>query len=112
MVGQARNPIVTILLMIVTCGIYYYIWIYKLSEEAKANLGDANINPGMDIILTIVTCGIYGFIWMYRQGDILKRLYEKKGLPATDEGTMFLILGIVFSPAAVYIIQDKMNKLY
>jgi len=113
MVGQVRNPIVTILLMIVTCGIYYYVWMYKISDEARANLGPVDsIDPGMTVILTIVTCGIYSWIWMYKQGDIIRKLYEKKGMQATDEGAMFLILAIFFSPAAIYIIQDKLNKLY
>ncbi len=112
MVGEKRDPLITLLLMLVTCGIYYYIWMYKTSEEQKANLNDESINPGMDVILSIVTCGIYGIIWLYKQGERIKRLYDKKGLQATDEGTIFLILGIFFAPAAVYLIQDKLNKLY
>ncbi|NUM42192.1 MAG: DUF4234 domain-containing protein [Leptospiraceae bacterium] len=69
MVGEQRNPIVTIILMVVTCGIYYYIWMYKISDEQKANLNDETINPSMDVVLSIVTCGIYGIIWFYKQGE-------------------------------------------
>ncbi len=101
-----------ILLMIVTCGIYGLYWYYKIAEEEKANLQDDSINPGTELLLIMFTCGIYMIYWWYMQGSRLKRLYDKKGIPAQDDSTLFLLLALFFAPAAIYILQDRLNKLY
>lgn len=112
MKGEIRNPVLVIILAIITCGIYYYIWMYKVSEEEKINLGDESINPGMNVILAIFTCGIYGLFWMYNQGEYIQKLSAKKGIQVENEGTLFLILGLFLGPVALYLIQDKLNKIY
>ena len=112
MVGEARSPVTIILLGIVTCGIYLYMWVYKVSDETRQNLGDESIEPGKIILFTILSCGLYLIYWYYQMGSHIQRLYEKKGLTAEDETTLLLILGVAFPLGAIYIIQDRLNKLY
>jgi len=57
--GQVRSPALVIILSIVTCGIYAWYWIYKMSEELQRATGKSTISPGVELLLCIVTCGIY-----------------------------------------------------
>lgn len=65
-VVKIRSPWMTILLMIVTCGIYGVIWFYQTQSEVRDCLNDQTINPGMDLLLSFVTCGIWGMVAQYK----------------------------------------------
>jgi len=54
--GQVRSPALVIILSIVTCGIYAWYWIYKMSEELQRATGKSTISPGVELLLCIVTC--------------------------------------------------------
>ena len=51
-----RSPAMVIVLYFITCGIYFYYWVYQVSKETKEFLGDDSINPGMEVLLSFVTC--------------------------------------------------------
>jgi hypothetical protein len=113
MVGEARNPITVILLSIITCGIYYYIWMYQINEEMRQNLGDESIESTKELILTIVTCGIFGIYWIYIMGERIQKLMQKKGQQVENEGTMFLIFSLVgLGVVSIYMIQERINRAY
>src|SRR5262245_29948306 len=54
-----RSSVTVLLLSLVTCGVYYFIWKYQTTVELKEASGDASLNPGLDIVLSIVLCGIW-----------------------------------------------------
>ena len=61
-----RSIVVSIILSIVTCGIYGIYWFVKLNDELNAAAGKQNATSGgVAVLLTLVTCGIYGFYWAY-----------------------------------------------
>lgn len=53
-----RDPALTLVLILLTCGIYYLYFIYIVSEETQEFTGDRDFSPGMEIFLSIITCGI------------------------------------------------------
>ncbi|MBU45028.1 MAG: hypothetical protein CMN76_17585 [Spirochaetaceae bacterium] len=106
-----QDPIKVLLLTFVTCGIYGIIWIYKVSDALAQELPEEGINPGMVILLFFITCGIYPLIWYYKMGEWLPKVGQKYGKNIENEGTLLLLLGIFFSPAALYIIQDRINQI-
>ena len=59
---EKKSIAMIIILTIITCGIYYYVWMYQLSDDVSRFTGDRSTTPGTEILLTIITCGIYGFI--------------------------------------------------
>ena len=64
----------------------------------------------MCIILSIVTFGIYGLYWNYKMG---KELYEakcKKGMNASDNSVLYLILAVLGLGIVNYcLIQSDLN---
>ncbi len=89
-----RNLFIFILLSLVTCGIYSYIFIYEIARDVNiACEGDGEETPGLLllILLSIVTCGIYAYIWYYKLGNRLAKNMQRYGYPAPDNGTTVLL---------------------
>lgn len=89
-----RGLLKLILLNIVTCGIYSYIFIYKLAEDVNVACdGDGDHTPGLValIVLSLVTCGIYGFVWYYKLGNRLQVNARRYGMEFPENGTTVLL---------------------
>lgn len=112
-VGQTRDPMMVILFIFLTCGIYFIWWVVTYGNEIKASLGRQDLNPATDILLSFLTCGIWGVIsFYYRYPKLISEMQQRVGMPANDISTTTLLLGILFAPAAVYIIQSELNKVW
>ena len=112
--GTVRSVPMLVILSIVTCGIYYFYWIYKTTDEIKNFMERDDINPALELILSIVTCGIYTYYWYYKYGKIVYlEMTKKVGLDNTEDNTVLLIvlnlLMFIIPPA---ILQDKLNTIW
>lgn len=94
MVDNNRSLPKYILLTLVTCGIYSWIFLYRLIKDINIICdGDGNETPNLLklILLSIVTCGIYSWIFYYKLGN---RIYEnagRYGLSFSENGTTILM---------------------
>ena len=101
-----------IILSLVTCGIYYYVWMYQTSEEINNSLGDTQENSGLEILLTIITCGIYGLYWLYKYNHKILRLATNMGKPVSDNSVICIVLAIFgFMIVSQGIMQSQINFL-
>ena len=108
---KKRDIVLSIVLSIVTCGIYGLYWMASLNDDAN-KLADYNGRGGVVVILlTFITCGIYGIYWNYQMG---KRCYEiqiKNGQTGSDNSVLYLILALVGLTIVNFcLIQDELNK--
>lgn len=63
-------------------------------------------------LFTLVTCGIYTFYWNYKMGKELYEAKTKKGLQASDNSILYLILSIIGLGIVNYcLIQSDLNDL-
>jgi hypothetical protein len=108
-----RSIVTCILLSIVTCGIYLYVWLFNLNEDMRRVTGDTNgPSGGVVILLSLVTCGIYMIYWMYKQGDAIDRIKAARGLPNGNTGILYLVLSIFgLSIVSMALLQDELNKM-
>ncbi|MBO5159776.1 MAG: DUF4234 domain-containing protein [Lachnospiraceae bacterium] len=94
MLDQNRSLAKYILLSLVTCGIYSWIFIYHLANDMNTMCeGDGETTPGLVklILLTLVTCGIYSFIWYYKLGNRLCANAPRYNLTFQENGTTVLM---------------------
>lgn len=90
---EKRSIGTSIVLTFLTCGIYSWIWDYKVwSSLYKAN-GMEN-RAGTDLVLSLVTCGIYYIYMFYKAGKLESSAYAKHGLARKDDSTIYLLLTI------------------
>jgi len=110
-----RTIPLTIILMLVTCGIYNIYWFIVTTNEIEANLrekdGSVN-NGGMAFVFAIITCGIYYFYWHFKQGARMAQLGRENNVNITDNGVAYLILSIFgLGLIADILIQSDINRI-
>jgi hypothetical protein len=111
--GEKRDPIMVLILGILTCGIYAIYWVFKTSSEIKDALGREDINPALDAVLSLLTCYIWLIYLAYKYPQFLLQLQEKAGLPRNDISLVSLILAIVgLSPISFFMIQSELNNVW
>lgn len=104
-VGIPRTPVKTdrsllmyILLTVVTCGIYGFIFIHELAKDVNqmcAEDGDKVGGLGAFILLSLLTCGIYSYYWMYKIQNRLNMAGPRYGVQIPENGTTVLVWYIV-----------------
>ena len=108
-----RYIAVSIILTIVTCGIYGIVWFVMLNDEIRNASKDYGMpSGGVAFLLTIVTCGIYGIYWAYKMGKAITIAKQEAGLPATDNSVLYLVLQIFgFAIVNYALMQNEMNNI-
>lgn len=111
--AKERNIVVCIILTIVTCGIYSYVWMAQLNDEVREENNDAAaITGGMVVLLSIITCGIYMIYWFYKMGERTKAVGDNAGITIEDRSVIYLILSILgFAIINLCIIQSDLNNV-
>jgi Domain of unknown function (DUF4234) len=100
-------------LPLITLGIYSYVWIYKVNNEARRFLGDDSIRPGLSV-LAFIPGGILivpPFVAVYRLGKRIARMEEAAGIPSRASGGIGLLLAFVFSLYSLYY-QSHLNGIW
>ena len=121
MIKQDRNFLTIILLTIVTCGIYWYYYIYEVARDTNQLCqGDGEETAGlaMFLLLGIVTCGIYTYYWYYKLGDRLHNNAPRYNLNFSETGSTILlyllinlISGGIGTLLATYFINRNLNEM-
>jgi len=103
-----RNVALSIILTIITCGIYGIYWFIKITDEMNYASGrDYDTGGLLAFIFTLITCGIYSLYWSYKMGEKVDILNQK----TTNTGILYLILALLGFHIVVYaLVQSELNK--
>ncbi len=108
---KEKNIAVSLLLMIVTCGIYGIIWFINLTDDVRTISGDNRLSGGKALLFTILTCGIYYYYWSYQMGKSIYNANVKYGKTSEDNSVLYLILTILGLGVVNYcLIQSELNN--
>jgi len=112
---QKRNPATCIVLFVITCGLYGYYWVYKISEDLDQLEGTTS-SAAMDMLACFLTCFLFlifcGFKWS-KQVNAIKQRY---GMDPGKEHSLFLMIICVVLPMLGWVynlcfIQDSLNEI-
>jgi hypothetical protein len=116
--GKIRNPLGVIGLMLITLGIYGFVWYYKVNKEL-AEIGKARgseecgTSPGTSLLA--ITLGaliiVPAFVSMYKTWARLSAAERLTGTPEGMEPGLGFLLSVLLSPVGTYILQSNMNKV-
>jgi hypothetical protein len=113
---KIRNPFGVFVLAIVTLGIYYVVWYYKVNRELRDAAG-IDVSPITAILAITIGWAIIvpPFVSWYRTFERLQQAQRQARL-ATEVNP---ILGFVLYLVALYLLpvellyaQDELNKLW
>jgi len=117
--AKVRNPLVVVILALVTLGIYFLFWYFFVNRELRdigrgAGTEECGTSPGMSLVA--VTFGVLiivpPFVSIYNSFKRLNAAHKLTVGPgeAFDAG-LGILLWILLSPVAMYIFQMKMNEV-
>lgn len=111
-IPQFKNePVVVLLLSLVTCGLYLIYWNIKAAQVINAVAEKEIISQPIAIFAGC--CSPVNLYFYYLAGkEGLPKIYEKTGEPNKDQSTLLIILGLLFPMVAAMIVQGDINKLY
>lgn len=98
MLQTNRSLIAFILLSIITCGIYRWYFIYKMSKDINvACQGDGKKTSGLFVflLLSFITCGIYDLYWEYKIANRMRENAPRYGLAISEGGASILLWYLV-----------------
>jgi hypothetical protein len=97
----------------ITLGIYHFVWIYKVNNEARRFLGDESIVPRRSVLAFFpgYILIVPPLIAVYRLGQRIARMEEAAGMPNRASGGIGLLLFFVFSLYPLYY-QSHLNRLW
>lgn len=117
---RQRNFATVFLLSIITCGIYFFYFLYTTTRDMNIMVGNGNRNtdPGIVVLLSLVTCGLYDLFWYYEQGERIKDLCDRNQVPCSDNGVTYLLFHLlgyltcsILSWVGLYLFIKNFNNL-
>jgi len=111
---KKRHPLGVWGLSLITAGIYYLVWYYKINREARDYLGDQDIRPGIALLAVLfgwILLLIPPFVSTYRTGQRIERMQQKAGVTDTISPGIGLVLFIVSRLDMIYM-QEHLNRIW
>ena len=113
---KIRNPFGVFVLAIVTLGIYYCVWYYKVNRELRDAAG-ADVSPVLSLLA--ITIGwviiVPPFVSWYRTFERIRQAQVQAGLTTevrTILGFILYVVGVYFLPVELLYAQDELNKVW
>lgn len=113
---KLRNPFGVFVLALVTLGIYYFVWYFKVNRELRDASG---IDVSPVVALLAITIGwviiVPPFLSWYRTFQRIQEAQQQAGL-ATEAnpilGFILYVVALYFLPVELLYAQDELNKLW
>ncbi len=112
--GKKRNIfLVWLIWPLITLGIYFFIWYYKVNREARDFDSRIEVNPAVSVIAVLFGWIIIvpPFVSIYRTGDRIAKMQRAAGLEATCIPILGLLLTFVFHLESLYY-QYELNRIW
>jgi Domain of unknown function (DUF4234) len=113
---KIRNPFGVFVLAIVTLGIYYCVWYYKINRELRDAAG-IDVDPLVAVLA--ITIGwviiVPPFVSWYRTFQRIQQAQQQAGVTSEASpilGFILYIIALYFLPVELLYAQDELNKLW
>ncbi|GAA1960258.1 DUF4234 domain-containing protein [Catenulispora subtropica] len=113
-VGKHRNIfLVWFVWPLITLGIYWFVWYYKINREARDFDRRIDVRPGVSLLAVLVGWIIIipPFVSVYRTGVRIAEMQRAAGLPGSCNGWIGLILMFVAGLQSLYY-QHELNQIW
>ena len=104
-----QEMIAHVLLLFFTCGIYYLVWIYRMTESLNACKNEEYRSPVKKLLLCMLI-PFYLYYWTYKSSDRIDMLGYEKGIKG-DTAVLNTVLSIFFPILAPILMQNKLNTV-
>ena len=113
---KVRNPFLVFVWSLVTLGIYYVVWYYKINRELRDACG-IDVSPGVALIA--ITLGwlviVPPFVSWYRTFIRIAEAQRAAGVTSEASpvlGFILFVIAVFLLPVEVVYAQDELNKIW
>jgi hypothetical protein len=113
---KIRNPFLVFIWSLVTFGIYYLVWYYKINRELRDASGIA-VSPV--VALLAISLGwiiiVPPFVSWYRTFERIAQAQRQAGVTSEASpvlGFILYVIAVFFLPVEVIYAQDELNKAW
>jgi hypothetical protein len=111
---KRRNPLaVWLFLPFITLGIYFFVYWYKINNEARRYLRDPSIQPGISLLAVLLgwILVVPPFVTVFTTAGRVRRMQENAGIPDRIDPWIALLLRFFFGLDILYL-QVNLNKIW
>jgi len=112
--GKTRNIfLVWFVWPLITLGIYFFVWYYKVNREARDLDSRIEVNPAVSVLAVLFGWIIIvpPFVSIYRTGERIAEMQRAAGLRPTCIPIVGLLLTFVFHLDSLYY-QYELNRIW
>jgi uncharacterized membrane protein len=112
--GKTRNIfLVWLVWPLITLGIYFFVWYYKVNREARDFDSRIDVDPTVALLAVLVGWIIIvpPFVSIYRTGGRIANMQRAAGLEPTCSAIAGLLLTFVFRLESLYY-QYELNRIW
>ncbi len=107
LVGKNRNPLGVIVLSVITLGIYWLFWYYKVNDEIREHEPQVRCSPGVALLAQFIP--LANFVSDYNTATRIQRMELADGTTSTISPLVTFILLIFFGIGYVVQVQSHLN---
>ena len=107
--GKVRNPWGAWALGLVTFGVYYVYWWYKVNDELREFDSGIEVNPALSVLALFVP--VANLVTIFKTGARIARAEQTRGRSSQVSGVLGLLLGFVLATHIVYY-QSHLNAMW
>ena len=109
-----RNPLGVLGLTIITLGIYFFYWYYKVNDEIRTVERDDSISPTRSLMAVLFGWIIIvpPFIAMWNTATHVQKLARRLDIQQTIEPALVLVIMLVLWIANGPYVQDHLNRAW
>jgi hypothetical protein len=109
-----RNPLGVLGLSVITIGIYFFVWYYKINVEIQRLEKDQTMSPTRSLMAMIFGWLIIvpPFIAMYNTAKHVQAMETRLGIQQTLEPALTILLMVLFSLGNGIYIQEHLNRCW
>jgi hypothetical protein len=109
-----RNPLGVLGLSVVTLGIYFFYWYYKVNDELKRFEHDPSISPTRSLMAMIFGWIIIvpPFIAMYNTAKHVQGVEERMTIQPQLEPALVIVFMLLVSVGNGVYIQEHLNRIW
>jgi len=107
-IGKTRNAGAVIIFIIVTAGVYYVIWYYKINKEIKVHDHDQSFSPGWATVALF--CPIVNIVSLYNTADRIRKMQKSDGSQDLISPGAALVWVLLFVIGYFIVVQGALNN--
>ena len=113
-VGKTRNPWGVWLIALITLGVYFFVWYYKVNRELRDYDPDIEVEPGIALLAVLlgwIVVFIFAWVSVYRTGDRIQQAQTASGANERCNGWLGILFYVLGGFNMVYY-QSQLNKVW